>query len=434
MNYEIRDAVHGFIQFNDWERQIINSSVFQRLRRIKQLAWTDMVYPGAVHNRFEHSIGVMHVATRMFDSIVAKEQEFLKSELKFSDHGLERDRALLRLACLLHDIGHAPFSHAGEELMQINSSSGKPYKHEHYSAAIVRYVLRDELEDHPLNENYHITAEEVAQFIEGSKSKFGRSLLWRDLLSSQLDADRADYLLRDSHHCGVTYGHYDLNRLLVTMTIGLTETGSPILSVQEGGIHVAEALILARYQMFTQVYFQHTRRAYDHHIAENLKIFLIGEQLKDDLIAVKDKFPAPNNTENLLRYLAWDDWKVFGLLASGIAGEKGKILTERNHFRNVYQTHEVPTEKELELFEKIGNELESLGIPGFADSAISSWYKVGKDDIPICVEDNPKREIIPLSSLSSIVKGLAPVMQQRIYVPLNKKSDVKEIIRRVKGE
>ena len=166
MYFELRDAVHGFIQFNDWEREIINHPVFQRLRRIKQLAWTDMVYPGATHNRFEHSLGVMHVATQIFDSVVKKEESFLKTELKFSDHGLDRDRTLLRIACLLHDIGHSPFSHAGEELMEVNPSTGKPYKHELYSAAIVRFLLKDVIENHPLNENYHITAEEVAQVVK----------------------------------------------------------------------------------------------------------------------------------------------------------------------------------------------------------------------------------------------------------------------------
>lgn len=104
MSYEIRDPIHGFIQINEWEKAIIDHPIFQRLRRIKQLAWTDMVYPGACHNRFEHSLGVMHVATRMFDKIVGKAKLFLISDLKYSESGLDRDRCLLRLACLLHDI------------------------------------------------------------------------------------------------------------------------------------------------------------------------------------------------------------------------------------------------------------------------------------------------------------------------------------------
>lgn len=102
--YEIRDPILGFIAVNEWEREIIDHWAFQRLRRIKQLAWTDMVYPGATHSRFEHSLGVMHIATQMFDSIVNKNAEFLKSELNFTEAGFQRDRVLVRLAGLLHDV------------------------------------------------------------------------------------------------------------------------------------------------------------------------------------------------------------------------------------------------------------------------------------------------------------------------------------------
>lgn len=424
--YEIRDPVHGFIQINEWERDIINHPYFQRLRRIKQLAWTDMVYPGATHNRFEHSLGVMHVATLIFDAITKKEASLLKNEMNYTEHGLDRDRSLLRIACLLHDVGHSPFSHAGEGLMVDNPQSGKPYKHEHYSAAAVRYLFKDVIEHHPVNQNYHITAEEVAQFIEGSRPKFGRSLLWRDLLSSQLDADRADYLLRDSYHCGVTYGNYDLKRLIVTMTIGINDTGSPLLAIEDGGVHVAEALILARYQMFTQVYFQHTRRAYDHHIADLLRLLLSIQQKEDSQVDEKDKFPPPTSEDNLKKYLNWDDWKVFGMVSEGYSGEVGNIVRLRKHYRKVFQTGEIPSQTELIFTEQIGKELEKAGITGFVDNATSSWYKMGQEDISICEEG--KRDVVPLSTISSIVRNISPVMQHRIYVPVENKAESYDII------
>jgi HD superfamily phosphohydrolase len=115
--YEIRCPIHGFIELNGWERDIINQPAFQRLRRIRQLGLTDYVYPGAMHTRFEHSLGVMHIATRMYDSIVARSAEVLKAELGYNDDGLRRDRMIVRLAALLHDVGHAPLSHAAEEIM-----------------------------------------------------------------------------------------------------------------------------------------------------------------------------------------------------------------------------------------------------------------------------------------------------------------------------
>src|SRR5437764_12798977 len=104
--YAIRCPVHGFVRANDWELAIIAQPAFQRLRRIRQLAWTDQVYPGAMHTRFEHSLGVMQVATRLYDAILQRSSGLLRSELAYNQSGLERDRALLRLTALLHDVGH----------------------------------------------------------------------------------------------------------------------------------------------------------------------------------------------------------------------------------------------------------------------------------------------------------------------------------------
>src|SRR5689334_3314525 len=107
--YEIRDPIHGFITVNEWEREIIISPIFQRLRRIRQLGWTEMVYPGANHTRFEHSLGVMHTATRMFDAATTKGMTSLLAH-NFNEDGLRRERVLVRLAALMHDLGHPPFS------------------------------------------------------------------------------------------------------------------------------------------------------------------------------------------------------------------------------------------------------------------------------------------------------------------------------------
>src|SRR5436190_6166095 len=109
--YEIRCPVHGFIRLNDWEMEIITQMPFQRLRRIRQLAWTDFVYPGAMHTRFEHSLGVMHIASQLYDSIVRRSRKLLEDYYGYEEAGFKRDRALVRLAALLHDVGHSPFSH-----------------------------------------------------------------------------------------------------------------------------------------------------------------------------------------------------------------------------------------------------------------------------------------------------------------------------------
>ena len=138
-----------------------------------------------------------------------------------------------------------------------------------------------------------------------------------------------DYLLRDSHHAGVHYGRFDLQRLISTMTAIRVKDGPPRIGIQEGGWHAAEALVIARYFMFTQVYFHKTRVAYDIHIREAMKELLPGGH-----------FPKP---ERLDEFLAWDDWRVLGLLASGAGGEHGKRLSGRDHYRLVFQTNEVQT-------------------------------------------------------------------------------------------
>ena len=118
----------------------------------------------------------------------------------------------------MHDIGHSPFSHASEELFPTRENGDARYEHEDYSAAIIRTVLKDVIENHPLNKNYGLTADQIADLIEGNASA-GGALFWRELITGQIDADRMDYLLRDSLHCGVDYGRYDLPRLVNTVQV-----------------------------------------------------------------------------------------------------------------------------------------------------------------------------------------------------------------------
>lgn len=141
---EIRCPVYGFIELDDWERDIISQPAFQRLRRIRQLAWTDVVYPGAMHTRFEHSLGVMQMATRLFDSVKVRSTEILRSEYGYNDDGFGRYRRLVRLAALLHDVGHGPFSHAVETLApERGDDSSRLYTHEDYSTEIIRRRFKD---------------------------------------------------------------------------------------------------------------------------------------------------------------------------------------------------------------------------------------------------------------------------------------------------
>jgi hypothetical protein len=408
---EIRDPIHGFIDLDEWEMEIVNHPAFQRLRRIRQLGLSELIYPGTTHTRFEHSLGVLHVGTRMFDQIIKKREEFLRQDLHFSDGGFERDRRIVRLACLLHDVGHSPFSHAGEDIMP-KKGDGKYYKHEDYSAGIIRHILKDVIESHSENENLGIKADDVADMVEG-KSTLGRRMIWHDIVSSQLDADRSDYLLRDSYYAGVSYGHYDLNRIIATLTIALDDSG-PTLAIDASGKHAAEALIIARYMMFWQVYFQKTRRICDFHATEAVKELLKG--YKDNV------FLPPTSEENLKDYIAWDDYKVFGAMHNKECGRHSRCLFDRRHDRCVHETSEPPSIKDLEFFEKVQKKIASK--VSFVDNASSTWYKLDDNEIPIYKDD----KIVKLSSISQIIPALQKSGSRRIYVPLEFRNEVKGII------
>jgi len=417
--FEIRDPVYGFIEFNEWEKKIIEHPAFQRLRRIRQLALTDMVYPGATHTRFEHSLGVMHLITKMYDSITTKDLNIriLQDKLLYNESGIKRDRQLVRLAGLLHDIGHAPFSHASEDLMPLNPATGKPFKHEDYTVSIIRGPLKDVIENHPLNNNYNIRAEEIADLIEGNPKSLGKRIFWRVLISSQLDADKGDYLLRDSLHIGVKYGIYDLDRLLVTLSLGEDpETGDVALGIEKGGWHVAESLVIARYQMFTQVYFHKTRRAYD---------YMLQKALKDTL----NKFPSPEEIEE---FLQMDDYVVWNLMK-----EKNscwfKNIERRQHIRMVVETKETPVREEIKFIENYEKKLRDENIWYWKDSPdeSKSWYKVGKDDEILIVDESGK--VTPLSNYSKVVESLIEQFAKiRIYVKNKDKKKALEIKEEVK--
>jgi HD superfamily phosphohydrolase len=258
----------------------------------------------------------------------------------------------------------------------------------------------------------------VANLLEG-KPEAGKALFWRDLIDGQMDADRMDYLLRDSLHSGVDYGRYDWRRLV--QTIGATpETGGagPRIGVSEGGWHAAEGLILARYFMFTQVYFHKTRVIFDYHLQHALAEMLPGGH-----------FPKPTADE-LNDYLKWDDWRVLGLLADGAGGGHGRRLASRDHYRVIAETPEVPNGDDLERLAKWEQALDEL--PHVEIAAEKSWYRIGPSDIPVITEEQP-RKISPLSQYSSVVRGIEAVDQRRLYVSEENRADARRRIQAIEG-
>ena len=256
----VRCPVHGFIRYSPVEQQIIDHEVFQRLRNVRQLALTHYVYPGAIHSRFEHSLGVMELAGQAFDVLLLKNADLLEGNFRslegFEQQALAKAHQLVRLMGLLHDVGHTAFSHAGELLPDGS-------KHESLSAWVVST-------DGPLGKLLNqLFFEQCSQYLSlmlAEKDQVIPPQLWviKHLISGELDLDRTDYLIRDSLHCGVEYGRFDYLRLIQSL-IAHPHPDAPALAigVDEGGFHAFESLILARYYMNTQVYYHRVRRAYD---------------------------------------------------------------------------------------------------------------------------------------------------------------------------
>ena len=237
---ELRDPIHGFIPIYDYEFEIIQDPVFQRLRRIKQLSFAYYVYHGAEHSRFGHLLGVMHLVEKSLNKILENAQK-LNIAVDITDD----DIRLARFSALLHDVGHLPFSHALDDTEMI------PDNHEKYSTALVENHFSS------LLDKAGVKPDDVIKLILGKPHP--QKPFLSDLIHSQFDMDRCDYLLRDSYYSGVKYGIYDLDRLLDSLFV----TQDKRLVILNKGFFAAEQFALARYHMFSQIYLHKTKRCFE---------------------------------------------------------------------------------------------------------------------------------------------------------------------------
>jgi HD superfamily phosphohydrolase len=260
---KIYDSVHGFIHFNDLESMLIDSEVFQRLRYIHQLGISYMVYPGGTHTRFEHSLGAMHLATKIFDQIACEEER-------------EYYRQMVRLAALCHDLGHLPFSHVAES--RLLGKAG----HEEWTLNIIESgYLEPVWEEAARRFPGKDVKRHVAMFALGEE-KLGlvRPEItfspWERIYSQIVTgdffgSDRIDYLLRDARATGLSYGLFDYVQLIEMLVV--VEEGDRLrLGVEENGIASCEALLLARHFMQRRVYQHPTARAYSFHMARFMEV------------------------------------------------------------------------------------------------------------------------------------------------------------------
>ena len=331
--HEFRDPIHVFITLDSDERRVVDSRPFQRLRHIHQLATSFLIFPGATHKRFEHSLGVMHLAGLVFDIVMAPTNvHHLVKPYMPGNHQLEYWRRVVRLAALCHDVGHLPFSHAAEHDLLPEGWSHERLTYDLVMSPEMHAILMDSVP--PIKPDHvakiAIGVKKLSEFHDDIGFTVWETLLSEIIVGDAFGVDRIDYLLRDAYHAGVVYGRFDHHRLLQTLRIlPRTENDSkePWLGVEAGGLEAAEAMSLARYFMYKQVYFHRVRRAYDIHLKDFLKEWLKG-----------GNFPTEIGS-----HLEMTDNEVTAamLLSARIVGAPGHVhakrIVDRMHFKRIYE-------------------------------------------------------------------------------------------------
>lgn len=407
--HEFCDPIHSFVRVDSAERTVIDSKPVQRLRHIHQLATAYLVYPGATHRRFEHSLGTMELAGRVYD--VVTRPSAMSGEVRElcpeADNEQERLywRRVVRLAALCHDIGHLPFSHAAEKDLLPDG-----WDHERFSRELIVEKLSGLLGSmRPL-----VVAEDVAKIAVGPKKAKELSYSpWERVLSEIIvgDAfgvDRMDYLLRDSLHTGVAYGSFGHHRLIDTLRILVLPTdesgvGSPALGVEQGGLQSAEALLMARYFMYSQVYFHRVRMIYDIHLID-----FLTEWLPDD-----GRFPT-----DLDKHLSLTDNEIMAAIleASRSPSQPGhrwaRRLVGREHFKVLYSRNHRDLEYHPDPAQAVYQAVrQEFG----ADSARIARHRDrgGKLEFPVLKDDN---EVVLSLTESEVLQKLPAIAIDHVYV------------------
>ena len=390
-----RDPIHGFIHADPLERALIDSRPVQRLRSIRQLGFTSLVFPGAEHARFSHVLGAMELAGRVYDALAARQPDLLENETT------SHDRRLVRAAALLHDIGHPPFSHSAEGLFE------EDLDHEDMTQRLLKSSEIDSIFE---RWGDGLEASQVASLLEHPESS--RERLLAQIVSSELDVDKMDYLLRDSLFCGVRYGNFDLARLLDTMLpLRDPESGEWGLGVAEGGVHALEALVMARYYMFTQVYFNRVGKALELHFNEWLR-------------EVGQHWPADPEA-----FLAFDDVSTLTAMRNSNS-EHALAVVERRYFPMVFETREHLSQEEKDRFEELVPRLrQEFGAAHILVSrAAKDPHRMGESRVLVERFDG---QLEPMEEASHFVRHLGRIDRYRIYTPPQLAAEVKESLRAV---
>lgn len=331
LSMEIRDPVHGSMYFSDAEVAILDTPEYQRLRAIKQLGFSEFSFPGATHNRYLHSLGVCHLAGMTFDSIF-RAYPFSKNSVKL------RLRQAVRLAALLHDVGHGPLSHTTEQVMPLLSAlqvrayedqnqGGRRANHEDYT---IKLITESSIAD-AIKKNFHdVSPVHVAALVDkGLKVNddffkdggFDFRPILSQIVSSELDVDRMDYLERDSYFCGTNYGRVDLEWLIQNLTFHSIE-GKMFLALNRRALYSFDDFLISRHHMHLMVYFHH-------------KSIIYEEMLNRYLMSPDCKFVLP---ADIKQYIVYNDYKLHEHLA-GVSNPWAQRIADRKPFKVLLEMH-----------------------------------------------------------------------------------------------
>lgn len=356
---EIKDPVHGYIHFTEIEKSVIDSAPFQRLRRIKQLAAAELTYPGAVHSRFIHSIGVMHISGLIGTHLL--EKGYISRE----------EVQELRLAGLLHDVGHGPFSHVYEDILDKYGN----LTHEDLSQKIVK-----ETEIGDILEKYGYSKRKISELAVGKAEKNDKKFL-NQVIAGHFSADIIDYLLRDSYFAGVEYGKIDLYRLIDSLDL----VGDNIAADYSGAFGVLESYIIARIEMFNVVYFHRAVRA------ANVMISRCMDFAHEKL----GLYPL----KSLEDFLQLDDYKVLVGLESLKNEKEEKLSKSYKIFSNLRERKLLKSTYEAIIHQKdnlLTNLINKQSIRRKIESEIGDEAKIDPDYVIIDVPQVPSVPVNPI--------------------------------------
>lgn len=368
---EIRDALHGSIALDSSEISVVDSPFFQRLRQIKQLGFAETAFPSATHNRFIHSLGAMHVATQAFSSLF--QDDSVRSKL-------ERFRKVLRFAAMLHDIGHGPLSHTSEAAMPPVADLKLPITlknlkrqatHEDYTLKIILdSEMTERLEKAGKRFGFkpvHIAAL-ISPEIDPQDDFFQDKLtgetvdfrpLLEQLISSELDCDRMDYLRRDSHYLGVSYGEFDYNWIIANLCT-FVQDKKVYLSLKHRAVYAFEDFLISRFHMFLMIYFHHKSVVYDRMLLEYFKS--------------KDcDYSIPSNINEYLKSVDGDLMQKLSSSPNAWA----KRITERKPYVVLIELPSGLSEstQDSELFHTVEARLKTKGIHYLKETSTSEFSK-----------------------------------------------------------